>query len=53
MRKGEVVLLLDRSSSLRLRMPESMTSNICKDFRKNCVGQRVVNAMEELRLKVK
>lgn len=42
------MLLLDRSSSLRLRMPERMTLNICRGFRKNCVMQRVVNAREEL-----
>ena len=53
MRKGEVVLLLDRSSSLWFRMPERMTLNICRGFRKNCVIQRVVNAREVFRGKDK
>lgn len=51
MRKGEVVLLLGRNSSLR--MPERTTLNIYKGLRKKCVMQGVVNAREELRGKDK
>lgn len=45
MRKGEIELLLDRSSR--------MTLKICRRFRKNCAVQRVANVREELRGKDK
>lgn len=41
MRKGEIELLLDRSSRIMLK--------VCRGFRKNCAVQRVANAREVLK----